>query len=89
MAEDIQNVVVGKIEHLEPHPDSDHMLICQIAVGQEELLQIVTGAPNVKEGDYIPVALHGSTLPGGVKIKKGSCVAWCPTACFALEKNWD
>ena len=69
--EDIDNVVVGQIRKIDRHPDADKLIVCQLDVGEEELLQIVTGADNVREGDYVPVALHGSTLPGGVKIKKG------------------
>ena len=69
--EEIQNVVTGKILKIEPHPDSDHLVICQVEVGKEEPIQIVTGANNMKEQDIVPVALHGSSLPGGVKIKKG------------------
>ncbi|MBQ1251153.1 MAG: phenylalanine--tRNA ligase subunit beta, partial [Clostridia bacterium] len=71
MGEEISNVVVGQILSIERHPDSDHMWICQINVGQEEPVQIVTGAWNIHEGDMVPVALHKSTLPGGVKIEKG------------------
>lgn len=69
--EDVKNVVVGKILKIEPHPDSDHLLICQLDVGQEEPVQIVTGASNVHEGDLVPAALHKSQLPNGVKITKG------------------
>ena len=68
---EIQNVVVGRIEKMERHPDSDHMWVCQLDVGQEELVQIVTGAWNIHAGDLVPVALHKSTLPGGKKIEKG------------------
>ena len=68
---EISNVVVGQITALERHPDSDHMWICQINVGEEEDVQIVTGAWNVHVGDLVPVAKHKSTLPGGVKIEKG------------------
>ena len=68
---EISNVVVGQIVSMERHPNSDHMWICQIDVGQEEPVQIVTGAWNVHVGDYIPAALHKSTLPGGIKIEKG------------------
>ena len=68
---EISNVVVGKITAIERHPDSDHMWICQINVGEEEDVQIVTGAWNVHVGDLVPVAKHKSTLPGGVKIEKG------------------
>ncbi len=68
---EISNVVVGKILSMERHPNSDHMWVCQIDVGKEEPVQIVTGAWNIHEGDLIPAALHKSTLPGGVKIEKG------------------
>lgn len=68
---EISNVVIGKLLSVVPHPDSEHLVICQVEVGQEAPIQIVTGAPNVKAGDIVPVALSGSTLPGGVKIKKG------------------
>lgn len=68
---EISNVVVGKLLSVEPHPDSDHLVICQVEIGQDTPIQIVTGAPNVKAGDIVPVALSGSTLPGGIKIKKG------------------
>ena len=65
------NVVVGQVLSMERHPDSDHMWVCQICVGQEAPIQIVTGAWNVHVGDLVPVALHKSTLPGGKKIEKG------------------
>lgn len=68
---EIQNVVVGKLLSVTPHENSDHLVICQVDVGQEAPIQIVTGAPNVKAGDIVPVALSGATLPGGIKIKKG------------------
>ena len=67
---EISGVVVGKIIKQEKHPDADKLSVNQVDVG-DEVVQIVTGATNVKVGDYIPVALNGSTLPGGVKIKKG------------------
>ncbi len=70
-AKAIDKCVVGRIESLEKHPDSDHLVICQVNVGSGENLQIVTGAPNVFAGAYVPVALDGSTLANGVKIKKG------------------
>ena len=68
---EISNVVVGQVKSLVRHPNSDHMWICQVDVGKDEPLQIVTGAQNVKENDLVPVALHKSTLPGGKKIEKG------------------
>ena len=69
--DEVKNVVVGKILSVEKHPDSDHLVICQLDVGQEEPVQIVTGASNVHAGDIVPVALHKSELPNGVKITKG------------------
>ena len=69
--EGLEKVVTGRIEELKAHPDSDHLLICQMNVGAENLLQIVTGAPNVKEGQIVPVALIGANLPCGKKISKG------------------
>ena len=69
--DDVQNVVVGRILSVRKHENSDHMVICMVDVGEEEPLQIVTGAPNVREGDLVPVAKVGAVLPGGVKIKKG------------------
>ncbi|MFQ7473343.1 MAG: phenylalanine--tRNA ligase subunit beta, partial [Anaerovoracaceae bacterium] len=79
--EEIENVVVGRIEKIEKHPDADKLVVCQINAGQDENIQIVTGAPNVFEGAYVPVALHKSRIPGplhgqpkqegGVKITKG------------------
>ncbi len=69
--EELSNIVVGKIESLEKHPDSDHLWICQVNVGAEENLQIVTGAQNLKEGDFVPAALDNSVVAGGKKIKKG------------------
>ena len=71
LGEEISNVVVGRLLSMERHPDSDHMWICQVDVAQEEPIQIVTGAWNIHPGDLMPVALHKSTLPGGVKIQKG------------------
>ena len=49
---------------MERHPDSDHLWICQVNTGSDSLIQIVTGAQNLKEGDVVPAALHNSTLPG-------------------------
>ncbi len=67
----IKNVVVGKVRSIVRHENSDHMWVCQIDVGTEEPVQIVTGAQNVKEGDLVPAALHNSWLPGGIHITKG------------------
>ena len=68
---EISNVVVGKLLSVVPHENSDHLVVCQVDVGKDQPVQIVTGASNVKEGDIVPVALDGSLLPGGIKIKKG------------------
>ena len=76
---DLEKIVIGQIEKIERHPDADKLIICQVNVGNETV-QIVTGAPNVKEGDTVPVVLDGGRVagghdgkpaPGGVKIKKG------------------
>ena len=71
LGDEIKNVVTGKILSNVPHPDSDHLVICQVDVGKDEPIQIVTGAPNAEVGRVVPVALHKSYLPGGVKITKG------------------
>ena len=65
---DIKNVVVGLITKVEKHPNADKLLVVQVDVGNE-MLQVVTGATNIKEGDKVPVALHGSTIAGGKKIR--------------------
>lgn len=69
-SEGLDKIVVGKIEKIDKHPDADKLVVCSVNVG-DEVLQIVTGAPNVFEGAIVPVALHRSTVAGGVKIKKG------------------
>ena len=71
MDAEIKNVVVGKVLSIVRHQNSDHMWICQVDVGKDEPVQIVTGAQNVHEGDLVPAALHNSWLPGGVHITKG------------------
>ena len=77
---DLDKIIIGQIKKIEPHPDADKLVICQVDIGRDEPLQIVTGAPNVAEGQKIPVVLDGgrvagghdgSKTPGGVKIKKG------------------
>ena len=70
-SKEIKNVVVGRIRSIERLPESDHLWVCIVDVGRDEPVQIVTGAQNVKTGDMVPVALHKSLLPGGVKIEKG------------------
>ena len=76
----LEKIVVGQILKIERHPDADKLIICQVDVGNETI-QIVTGAPNVKEGDKVPVVLDGGKVAGGhdggplpedgIKIKKG------------------
>jgi tRNA-binding EMAP/Myf-like protein len=67
----IKNVKVGKIVKLEKHPNSDHMLVAQIDVGEDAPVQICTGAWNVHEGDLVPAALDGALLPSGAEIHNG------------------
>lgn len=87
--QETENVVVGRIEKLQKHPDADKLVVCSVDIGNAQaegkdengFVQIVTGAPNVFEGAYVPVALHGSLIPGplhgqpktegGVRITKG------------------
>ena len=71
LGEDIENVVAGKVISLERHPDSDHLWICQIDIGEDAPVQIVTGAQNVFAGAMVPVAKAPSKLPGGINIKAG------------------
>ena len=69
---EIENVVVGRVLSIVRHENSDHMWVCQIDIGEAEPVQIVTGAQNVHQGDLVPVAKAGSTLPGGVHIEAGT-----------------
>ena len=75
----LDKIVIGQIDKIEKHPDADKLIICQVNIGTESV-QIVTGAPNVKEGDKVPVVLDGGRVagghdgkmtPGGIEIKKG------------------
>ena len=69
--EEIKNVVVGKILSVDPHPDADKLVVCQVDVGEVEPIQIVTGATNIFPGALVPVAKDKSVLPGGKEIRKG------------------
>ena len=60
----LEKIVVGQIEKIEKHPDADKLIVCQVNIGSE-VIQIVTGAPNVKEGDKVPVVLDGGKVAGG------------------------
>ena len=84
--DEIKNVVVGKVEDIVRHENSDHMWVCQVNVG-DETVQIVTGAQNVKKGDLVPVAKDDSYLPGGVHITKGALrgVESCGMLCSLKE----
>lgn len=89
--EGLDKVVTGKIEKITVHPDSDHMVITSINVGHGENIQIVTGAPNVKEGQIVPVAMVGASLPNGQKISKSKLrgVASNGMLCSADELKLD
>lgn len=90
---DIQNVVVGKILEIKPHEDSDHLVVTKVDVGNGEILQIVTGANNIKVNDIVPIAKDGAKLPGGVEIKTGklrgvdSCGMMCSVGELGLDIN--
>ncbi len=92
---DLDKIVIGQILSIAPHPDADKLIVCQVNVG-EETVQIVTGAPNVKEGDKVPVVLDGGRVagghdgkktPGGIVIKKGKLrgVESCGMMCSIEE----
>ncbi|MGN0406554.1 MAG: phenylalanine--tRNA ligase subunit beta [Bariatricus sp.] len=99
---DLDKIVIGQIEKIEKHPDADKLIICQVNVGTETV-QIVTGAPNVKEGDKVPVVLDGGRVAGGhepgqrvaggIKIKKGklrgieSCGMMCSIEELGSDRN--
>lgn len=70
-SEGLKKIVVGDVKACVPHPDSDHLSVCQVDIGEEELSQIVCGAPNIQAGKKVIVALPGSRITGNVKIKKG------------------
>ena len=70
LGEEITGVVTGKVTEIMPHPEADKLWVCKLDIGESELLQIVTGADNVRQGFIVPVAQIGSTLPGGKKMKK-------------------
>ncbi len=72
MGGELKNIVTGQITAVEKHPDADKLVVCSVNVGGEKPLTIVTGAPNVKAGDYVPVALDGSVIAGGKEIHTGA-----------------
>ncbi len=67
----LDNIVVARVIEVKKHPNADKLSVCQVDAGQDELIQIVCGAPNVHEGMFVPCALPGAVLPGDFKIKKG------------------
>ena len=85
----LEKIVVGHIEKIERHPDADKLIVCQVNVGTQTV-QIVTGAQNLKEGDYVPTVLDGGRVAGGhdggplpetgLRSRRGSCVAYFPRA---------
>ena len=92
---DLDKIVIGQIKKIEKHPDADKLIVCQVDIGTE-MVQIVTGAPNVKEGDKVPVVLDGGRVagghdgkktPGGIQIKKGKLrgVESCGMMCSIEE----
>ncbi|RXI39258.1 phenylalanine--tRNA ligase subunit beta [Clostridium tetani] len=85
--DEIQNVVTGKIEKIERHPDADKLVVCSVNIGKEEPIQIVTGANNMKEEDIVPVAVHGAVLPNDVKIKKGKLRGIMSNGMMCSEKE--
>jgi phenylalanyl-tRNA synthetase beta chain len=84
--DEISNVVTGKITKIERHPDAEKLVVCAVDINKEEI-QIVTAATNMKEQDIIPVALHGATLHGGLKIKKGKLRGVVSNGMFCSEEE--
>ena len=90
--QDIKNVVIGKILEIEKHPDADKLVVTKVDV-KEEIIQVVTGANNIKVNDIIPVAKVGAELPGDLKIKKGklrgveSCGMMCSIGELGVTKD--
>lgn len=90
---ELSNIIIGKVLSIEKHPDADKLHVCQVDVGKDEPVQIVTGAQNVKQGDIVPVAMDNSVVAGGKKIKKGklrgvvSNGMLCSLAELGLTKN--
>lgn len=91
IAGEIKNVVVGQIKKIVKHPDADKLVITTVDIGKSEMLQIVTGAANLKEGDFVPVALDGAVLANGVEIKSGQLrgVDSCGMLCSIQELGFD
>ena len=85
--DNIKNVVTGKITKIEKHPDADRLNVCQVNIGADEEIQIVTAATNMKEQDIVPVALHKSILADGSEIKKGKMRGVVSNGMFCSEEE--
>ena len=85
--DEIVNVVTGKITKIEQHPDAEKLVVCEVNIGEEEPIQIVTAAKNMKEQDIVPVALHGAVLADGMKIKKGKLRGVVSNGMFCSEEE--
>ncbi len=85
--EEIKKVITGRIEKIEPNPNSEHLLVCTMFIGTEDRVVIQTGADNVRVGQVVPVAMVGAHLPGGRKISKGKLrgIVSCGMLCSAPE----
>ena len=90
LGKDLKNIVIGQLEKVETLPDADTLLIVDVNTGSETI-QVVTGATNIKEGDKVPVALHGSTIAGGKKIRSSKLrgVKSAGMLCSAEELGLD
>lgn len=83
----LANIVVARVHEVKSHPNADKLSVCKVDVGKDKLLQIVCGAPNVREGMFVPCALPGAVLPGDLKIKEGKLrgEVSCGMLCSASE----
>ena len=88
MDAEIKNVVVGKVVSMVAHPNSDHMFICQVDVGQEEPVQIVTGAQNVTRAIWFPPLCTILICPAAFTSPRASSVGKSPTVCSAPSLSW-
>ena len=88
MDAEIKNVVVGKVVSIVRHPNSDHMFICQVDVGQAEPVQIVTGAQNVHEATWYPPPCTTLICPAAYTSPRENSGVRCPTVCSAPVKSW-
>ncbi len=85
----LNGVVVGKVTTIRPHPNADKLVLCQVDIGEEDTLQIVCGAPNVREGIFAPVATIGTDLPSGISIKRAKLRGEESHGMLCSEKELD